>query len=527
MSAQSITEEKAPIDNTRYKWEVLLVVMVGTLMAALDTSIVNVSIPAIMADFGAGLDSIEWVVTGYMLAFATLMPLTSWLSTRIGHKQLYVGSLVVFTLGSLLCGMAWNTPSLVVARVIQAMGGGALTPTGMAIIADVFEPHERGRAMGYWGVGVILGPAFGPTLGGYLTDAFGWPSIFLINLPIGIFGVWATLRIMRPDKPAVENHKPFDYWGFAFLSLFLLAFLFAVSRGEQDGWTSPLIIWCGILSVVGLTGFMLVETHIPYGIMDLSLFKYPIFSVSMVLTATRSIALFGGVFLLPVYLQQVKGLNEIESGLILLPGSLIIALFMPLAGFMSEKVAPRYLALLGLMGLWLFMFLYRDISADTSNWDIIYPTFIRGFGIAFLMAPLMATTINSVPRNKSGMASSIMNIVQQVAGALGIAILAMVLANRSHFHFSNLSSAIDASSPAFQIAVHNVAERAHILGYDQATAGILAKTSVAQVGITRASEMGFQDAFMVGAFIVLITILPALLLPGKASDNPSKPMPIE
>ena len=171
-----------------YKWQVLIIVMIGTLMSALDSSIVNVSIPAIMADFGASLDDIEWVVTSYMLAFAVLMPLTAWMRDRVGHKQLYIASLMIFTVGSVLCGMAWNLPSMIIARVIQAIGGGAITPTGMAMITESFEPHERGKALGFWGKGAVMGPAFGPTVGGYLTKYFGWPSIFLINLPIGMIG---------------------------------------------------------------------------------------------------------------------------------------------------------------------------------------------------------------------------------------------------------------------------------------------------------------------------------------------------
>lgn len=501
--------------SDRYKWQVLVVVMIGTLMAALDSSIVNVSIPAIMADFGASVDDVEWVVTGYMLAFATLMPLTAWLRDRIGHKVLYSASLIVFTLGSLLCGLAWNIPSLVVARILQAMGGGALTPTGMAMISEVFEPHERGRAMGYWGVGVILGPAFGPTLGGYLTKSFGWPSIFLINLPIGIFGLWAAMKLLKDDKPSHEHHKPFDYWGFSFLTLFLVSFLYGISKGEHEGWTSPIIVWCGNLSLTGLVGFLLVESLTEHGVIDLHLFKYPVFSISMILTATRSMALFGGVFLLPLFLQQLKGLDEVESGLIMLPGSLVIAFFMPLAGRMSEKIGPRYLAVGGLSALAIFMIMYRHININTSNWDIIFPTIIRGFGISFLMAPLMATTLNAVPRHKAGMASSMMNLIQQVGGSLGIAILATVLSNRIHHHLDSIGGAINIHSTLFTESVRNVMQRAHELGYSHVSSAFIAKASILKVAAQRATEQAFQDAFLVGAFIVLLTLIPAFFLPGQ------------
>tara|TARA_B110001454_G_C12723098_1_gene435723 strand:+ start:3866 stop:5431 length:1566 start_codon:yes stop_codon:yes gene_type:complete len=514
--------------DSQYKWRVLVVVMIGTMMAALDSSIVNVSIPAIMADFGASLDDIEWVVTGYMLAFAALMPLTAWFRERVGHKQLYIGSLVIFTAGSVLCGLAWDTPSLVIARIIQAIGGGALTPTGMAMISEVFEPHERGRAMGYWGIGVILGPAFGPTVGGYLTKAFGWPSIFLINLPIGIAGVLMATSMLAPDKPHHTEHRPFDGWGFAFLTIFLISFLFGISKGEHEGWTSPLIVWCGIIALFSFILFLLVESQVPYRVIDLELFKFPVFTVSMILTATRSMALFGGVFLLPVFLQQVKGLDEIESGLILLPGSLIIGFFMPMAGRMSEKIGPRYLALAGLSALALFMYMYRDINQDTSNWNIILPTLVRGFGISFLMAPLMATMMNSVPKHKAGMASSMMNIVQQVGGSLGIAVLATVLSNRIHHHLSVAGSLMNASSPVFQEGVKNLAERAHAIGYTHANAALIAKSVLAKTGAMRASEHAFQDAFSIGAIIVAVTIFPALFLPGEPPQHKSEePMIME
>lgn len=510
--------------DSGYKWKVLVIVMVGTLMAALDTSIVNVSIPAIMADFGASLDDIEWIITGYMLAFASLMPLTAWLRELVGHRFLYIGSLVAFTIGSLLCGLSWNIPSMVVARVIQAIGGGALTPTGMAMISEVFEPHERGRAMGYWGLGVILGPAFGPTLGGYLTEAFGWPSIFLINIPIGIIGALVAYRILIADKPTNAEHKPFDFWGFLFLTIFIISFLYGVSRGEHEGWTSTIIIWCAILAITGFAGFILVELQTEHGIIDLALFGNPIFSATMVLTATRSMALYGGIFLLPVFLQQIKGLGEVESGLILLPGSLIMGLYMPLAGRLSEKIGPRYLAVAGLFALAVFMYMYRDINVNTSNMDIIIPTLIRGFGVAFLMAPLLATMMNAIPKHKAGMASSMMNIVQQVGGSLGIAVLSTVLSNRIHHHLSVVGSRLDPSSPVLQETMRNLIFRARELGYTYAESASIAKGLLLKTASRSASERAFQDSFLVGAGIVILTILPALLLPrtptGKKTDEP-------
>ncbi len=503
-----------------YRWWVLGIVMIGTLMGAIDTSIVNVSIPAIMADFGVGLGDIEWVVTAYMLAFATLMPLTAWVSSRMGHKVLYIMALIVFTIGSVLCGLAWNLPTLIIARVIQALGGGALTPTGMAMIAEVFPPHERGKAMGWWGVGVIVGPAFGPTLGGYLTEAFGWRSIFMINLPVGLLGLLLALEILRSDKPHASLHKPFDFWGFISLSIFLVFFLLGLSKGEHEGWTSTYIVTCAILAVLGFIGFILAESIVEHGIVDLSLFKNSVFTVSMFVTFTRSAILFGGVFLLPLFLQQLKGLQETESGLLLLPGSLVIGVFMPISGRLSDKMGPRWLTLIGLFGLGTFMFMYRHIDLEWSNWNIILPTLVRGVGIGLLIAPIMAAALNSVPKAKASMASSMLNLVQQVGGSIGIAVLSTVLSHRTKFHLNIAASNLQKGSAVGMESIRRLAEHVHALGPThtesyQVGRGLLIRY-FNQIGSVRA----FQDTFLVGAGFVVLAMILAFYLPAKKVHLP-------
>ena len=301
-----------------YKWNVLIVAMVGAFMPFLDESIVNVSIPNIMSDFGSSVTEIEWIMTAYMLAFAALMPLTAWFRDRIGYKYIFLASLGVFTLGSLLCGLAWNLPSLITARIIQASGGGAITPTTMAMITEVFPREERGRALSFWGLAVILGPALGPTAGGYLTHTLGWRSIFLVNLPVGIACMFLTFLLLVKDRPHYAMKKPFDIWGFAFFTAFIVALLLGISRGEDEGWTSNYILACWLISILGLTGFMLAETYVEDRIIDLGLFRIPIFTSCMIMTMIRSIVLFGGTFLLPLFIQNEMGYDEITSGLIML-----------------------------------------------------------------------------------------------------------------------------------------------------------------------------------------------------------------
>ncbi|MCX5725794.1 MAG: DHA2 family efflux MFS transporter permease subunit [Candidatus Saganbacteria bacterium] len=498
-----------------YKWMVMAIVMIGMIMSMLDSSIVNVSIPAIMADFGSNIADIEWVVTAYMLAFAVLMPLTAWLRDRVGHKLLYTASLGIFILGSLLCGLAVNIPTLISARVLQALGGGAMTPTGMAMIAEVFGPEERGRAMGFFGMGIIIGPAIGPTLGGFLTATFGWRSIFLVNLPIGIFAMLIAMEMLVHDRPHASNKRSFDAWGFVFLTIFLLSFLLGISRGETEGWTSRYIMICAVLSVFSFISFIITETLVRERIMDLSLFKYPIFTVSMLITAIRSVALFGGIFLLPLFLQQLKGLTAIQSGLVLLPGSLIIAFALPIVGWLSDKSSPRFLSLIGMICLIYSMYLYRNISIYMSYWDIIYPTLIRGVGMSLLMAPIMALALNSVPRKKAGMASSMLSVIQQVGGAIGIAILSTVLDNRTKFHMYTAGSMISGTSPTFVTVVRGLSSRAHELGLSQANSIMAAKSAVMKYFYIAQTSFAFQDAFVFAMVLIVLSLVPVFLLPKR------------
>jgi EmrB/QacA subfamily drug resistance transporter len=498
-----------------YKWEVLLVVMVGTFMAVLDSSIVNVSLPAIMADFGSSVDDIAWVVTGYMLSFSTFMPLTGWLRDRMGHKQLYIGSVILFTVGSLFCGLAWNLPSLIVARIIQAFGGGAIMPSGMAMVSDVFPAKERGRALGYWGLGIIMAPAIGPTLGGILTRTLGWRSIFTVNIPVGILCVLLATALLKKDTPHSSRQRPFDLGGFVFLSMFLISLLLGLSRGEQDGWTSTFILSCFGLALLGIVGFLLVESIVPYGIIDLSLFKSPIFSTCMLVNAVRSVALFGSIFLLPVFMQRLMGFDEILTGLILLPGALLMAVLIPLAGRMADKVGPKIPSVIGLTLVAWFMFLYRDMNVNTSVWNIIWPTLVRSVGMVLLMAPIMTASLNAAPRQKAATVSSLSNLIQQVGGSIGIALLTTVLSIRTHFHLSALGSAMQIG-PAIQSFLARVSHQAVQVGYGHRAAMTVAQTFMARHVVETASVAGFEDAFIFGTIIVALAVIPAFFLPSQA-----------
>ncbi len=523
MVSASVDQAK-DLPPPNYKWHVLLIVMIGTLMAALDSSIVNVSIPSMMASLSVGTHDIAWVSTAYMLAFAAFMPLTAWIRDKIGHKTLYIGALFVFTLGSVMCALAWNLPVLIASRVFQAFGAGAVTPTGMAMITEVFEPRERGKALGFWGVGVIVGPAIGPTLGGILTRYYGWRSIFMVNLPIGIVGTLLALQFLRADGGRKGSKGSFDFGGFFFFTLFLVFFLIGLAQGEYKGWSSPYIYTCWALSGLGFWGFLLVQSLVPEGVIDLSLLKSPAYATTLLITFVRSIALFGGTFLLPLFLQELQGLDEVTCGLVLLPGSLVIALIMPISGQLSDRIGARSLVLVGLAILAYSLFQYRDLDTSWSKWMVIQVTMIRGVGFGFLFAPVTALAVNSVPKEKVGMASSTLNIVQQVGGSIGIALLTAILDSRQTVHLDALGSAMTITAPSTAGALQQFAQMAHRLGFGHVDAGSIAQMLLGNAIVQRASVLAFQDAFLICGFIVSVSIATAWLLPKRVSAAVEAPL---
>jgi DHA2 family multidrug resistance protein len=433
----------------------------------------------------------------------------------MGYKLLFLANLSVFTFGSLLCGLAWNLPSLITARVIQAIGGGDIIPTTMAMITEVFPQEERGKALGYWGLGVILGPALGPTLGGYLTHTIGWRSIFLVNLPVGAVCLLLGALLLVKDKPEHSSGKRFDFWGFVFISAFLVSLLLGISKGEDEGWTSTFILSCWLISILGFIGFLLVETHVEESIIDLSLFRIPAFTSCMIMTFIRSIVLFGGTFLLPLFIQRVMGYNEITSGFIMLPSACAMAAMMPFVGFLSDKIAPRIPALIGLVCLVVFMLMYRNIDVSTSIPGIIMPTMIRSVGMILLLAPVMTAMMNSVPQKKAGNATSMNGIIQQVGGSIGIAIFGTLLTNRGHFHMSIISQSISNGTAAFQTAAISMLHRVHNSGFDYANSASIAKAFLIKELSLFASVMSFQDTFFTGGIFIILVLPVAFMLPLK------------
>jgi EmrB/QacA subfamily drug resistance transporter len=457
----------------------LITLMIGTFMAGLDSSIVNVSLPSMRAQFNCGLDDIQWVITAYMLSFSIFMPLVNWLRSRIGFFYLYIISLSVFTVGSLLCGLSNSLSTLIIARVIQALGGGAITPTAMAIMSIAFPREKRGQAIGWWGVGTVFGPALGPTIGGVLTQQFGWPSIFFVNLPFGVLAVVLSFRTLQKLRLVPHQPMKFDTSGFLSLSFFLVALQYCIARIERIGLLSFEILFTIGITLASLWLFVKIEARKEAPVINLKLFRNPTLVSCLLITVVRSAALYGGLFLLPFLLQGLMGYAEIESGLIMLPGSLIMALLMPYSGSWSDRHGPRNICLLGLLLLACSMLLFSVLNLHGQLWLALTAMSVRGLGMGLLVSPLNTAIVNSVSKEQVTMASALNSLVQQVSGSAGIAVLAFVHQRVYHAQLQ------------------------------------------AQVPVAIAEHQALKDGFWISCFLILVALWPASRIPGF-SVTPSK-----
>ncbi|BAV04341.1 MFS transporter, DHA2 family, multidrug resistance protein [Filimonas lacunae] len=457
----------------RDKVQVLVTLMIGTSMAAIDSSIVNVSLPVIQKEFGVGVDDVTLVVTAYMITFLLFIPLTNWLKNRIGYYNLYIGSITLFTLGSLLCSLSGNLEMLVIARVVQAIGGGAIAPSSLGILSENFPREERGSAIGWWGIGNVMGPALGPTLGGVLTQYLGWESIFYVNIPIGVIAILLAFRYLGFLKAQPKTNPPFDVKGYLlFVSFVILLQWTLTCTGSKYGFASWQFI--GGVIVTLLSFYLFVRSaRRPQPLMDLSVFTIAGFNRAFIIVAIRSLALFGGMFFLPFLLQGLLGYSEIQSAMLLLPNALIMLVTRPLAGKLADKGLIRNISIVGIVLLSASFFLFARINIGTPVWFIIIAMLVRGLGISFLIAPVSTAMLNAVELSQTATATSLNSLMLQLGGSVGIAI---------------------SGSLHSYIYAHYLAKQ-----YPQSLS----------------EHYALQDGFIFTAVVILLAIIPAVKLPQK------------
>lgn len=476
----------------------VLTCLIGAFMSTLDSSIVNVALSTIKQVFNTDMSTIEWVVTIYSLTLGIIVPLSGWLGEKFGYKRLYMISLTIFTIGSLLCTLSWNIYSLIVTRVIQALGGGLIMPTAMSMIKRIVPRESYGVAMGVYGVAMLMGPALGPTLGGYLVEYVNWRWIFTINIPVGILGLLAA-GLFIPDFSSQEAQK-FDFAGAIVSAVMLFCLLFALSKGEDWGWTSESIVLILYTSAVAFVLLIVLELNVENPIIELRLFRYRAFTLANIISMTVTVGLYSVIYYVPILLQSIRGLGAMETGMLLLPGALISGIMMPLSGALYNKVGPRLMSVFGLTIVAGTTYLFHRIDISTPTQVIILWNAMRYFGMAFAQMPAGTASMEAVPVEMASKASTISNIITRISSSFGIAILTSIMTNQNNFYAVQMSNAITERSIGASQFINQFSS--YYIGRQYL------EKLISQTAFIRALD----DIFIIATCVTLVSIIPALFL---------------
>ncbi len=495
-----------------HKWLITLTVMVGTIMSALDSSIVNVALPYMRGGLGATVEQITWVATGYLLSTVITMPLIALMSARFGRKRFYAASIFVFTASSMLCGISWNLESLVLFRILQGIGGGAMIPVAQAILRESFSSREQGLAMGIYGLGIVLGPAIGPTLGGWLTDRFSWPWIFFINVPIGILDLILLDRFISDPPYLVREKGPIDWTGLGLMILGLGSLQLMLEEGERKDWFgSSFITELLIVAIAGIALFVWRELTTPRPAVNLRILKNLSFSVGTLLGGLLGMGLYGSLFLLPLLLQQLKGYTALDSGIALMPRSLAMAVMMPLAGRLYNRIGPRLLIAGGLALSALSFLQFSRFSIEIGFLDLAAPQVLQGFGFGMIFVSLSTAALMTIEKAKMNAATGLYNVVRQVFGSIGIAIAASQLSHGQALFRSVIGDHLSAYSDATMQTYGVLRRGMQGAGSDPFTAQAQALRILDASASRQAAMMAYNRIFFM-VVILFVASIPLVML---------------
>jgi DHA2 family multidrug resistance protein len=519
------TEEYAEYSGAT-RWVILLALMLGTLMQVIDTSIVNVAIPQMMGNLGATLEQIGWVSTGYIIANVIFLPLTGWLSSTFGRKRYLTVSIVIFTAASFLCGTAHTLPCLIFYRILQGAGGAALLSTAQATMMEIFPPHQLGMVQAIYGVGIMVGPTVGPTLGGWITDNYSWPWIFFINIPVGIVAAIMTYMFVHDSKYGKTHKGGIDLVGIGFLAIGLGCLQTVLEKGNHEGWfDSSLIVWLSICAVFGLVMFVVWELRTPHPAVNLRVLKNRGFAAGTLFATTVGFGLFGGIFIIPVFLQQLRHYSAEQCGWIVFPGAVATAIVMPFVGKIVSKFPARNLVAIGAVGFIISCFLMRTITLDTGPQHLFWPLVLRGAAMGFLFVPLTLATLIGLKGKDMGDGTGLFNLSRQVGGSAGIAFLSTLVDHRTAFHRAALMEHISLYSTATLERLNLLVGGFMAKGYSLPVARKQALAIVDGTVQGQAATMAFADAFIVVG-VLFIAMMPLLLLFKKGKPQQMQKPPI-
>ncbi len=501
----------------RNPWAIAVVVSIATFMEVLDTAIANVSLRHIAGAMAAGYDESTWILTSYLISNAIILPISGWLATTIGRKRFYMICVALFTASSLLCALAPSLMLLITFRVLQGLGGGGLAPSEQAILADIFPPEKHGPAFALYGITVVVAPALGPTLGGWITDTYSWRWIFLINVPVGALSLGLTGLLLHDPQGAARRRPRVDVLGFGLVTLGLGCLEVVLDKGQREDWfASNFIVWFSVIAAVALLALVIRELTHPDPVVDLPLLRDRSFAVCNVVMFATGFLLYSTTQFLPQLLQTSLGYTALDAGLVLTPGGLATMAMMPVAGTLTRRVPPGLLMAAGMAveaaALWHMSGFDPQISYAHAAWARVY----QGLGLPLLFVPITSTAYAGLPPGKSNNASALINLARNVGGSAGISLSQTVLAQRAQFHQARLVGRLTPLEPAYRHALAAFAQQ--LGGGPQGRARALAH--LGSVLHRQAEMLAYIDIFRLLMLAAVVIAPLALLLRRRAGPPP-------
>ena len=485
-------------------WLITLTVMMAVFMEVLDTSIANIALPHIAGSLSATPEEATWVLTSYLVANAIVLPMTGWLGNYFGRKRVLLTCIMMFTFASVLCGMAWSLPTLILARIFQGVGGGAMVPIAQSIMLESFPPQKRGAAMAAFAQGVVVAPILGPTVGGWITDNYSWRWIFYINVPVGIFAVLMAKWVVE-DPPYIKRDKKadIDFIGFGLLAVWLATMQIVLDKGQEADWFgADWVRWFTLISIAAFAGFVAWEFSVEHPLVDLRVFKNRNFTIGLILMTSLAAILYGTTAQLPLFLQTLMGYPALQAGYAMSPRGVAAFFATFVVGRIVGKIRMRWLLGFGFVTLAYSSWLLASINLEVSMGNVIWPSVINGIAISFIFVPLTTATMSQLGQAQIGNASGLYNLMRNLGGSIGIAFVTTMLARGAQVHQALMVGNLSSSNPAF---TQRLAAAKNLLSHhtDSATATQQAYAAVYSLLDQQARLWAFVDNFFLFALLAL------------------------
>ncbi len=505
-------------------WLIAVAVMFGTFMEVLDTTVVNVSLPHIAGSLSATIEEATWVLTSYLVSNAIILPITGWLASRFGRKRLLITAVLGFTASSFMCGIAPNLTMLIVFRILQGASGGTLQPLSQSVLLESFPPEGRGKAMGFWGVGIVVAPILGPVLGGWLTETYSWRWVFYINIPVGALSIFMMNKYVF-DPPYIKRPgSKIDAWGIGMLAVWIGSLQVVLDKGQQEDWlASQLIRWLLVLVVVFVAAFLVRELTAAHPVVYLNVFKDRTYAAGVVLITMVGVVLYGSLVILPIWLQTLMGYSALEAGIALAPRGMGSLLMMPIVGATLHRFDPRKIIVLGVSLGAYTLWDFSRLNLNAGYWDFFWPQFLQGISLAMLFVPLTTVTMNRIRKEMMGNATSLFNLMRNIGGSVGIAMVTTLNLRYQQQHIGALGAHVTPYDPAASQVMDALRARAAASGLGPAMAERQALATVWGMVQRQAAMLALIDLFLLMT-VLFLAMLPLIIIMKKPPKDAAAPV---